>query len=84
MLDILTRIENQNQAILAALAPKPSRKFLPVEEVALRLDRSPWTIRQLCKASQIRAVKGADNTWRIPADEVARLEDMGAPKLPRR
>jgi hypothetical protein len=80
----LARIESQNLAILAALAPKPSRKFLPVEDAAERLGRSPWTIRQLCLADQIRAVKGEDKTWRIPADEVARLEVEGVPKLPKR
>ena len=84
LLEILTRIEKQNLAILAALTPKASRKYLSVEEAAERLDRSTWTVRQLCNSGQIRAVKGEDKTWRIPADEVARLEENGAPSLPKR
>jgi excisionase family DNA binding protein len=84
LLDTLARIERQNLAILAALTPKPAKRFLSVEEAAERLDRSPWTIRQLCLAGQIRAVKGEDKTWRIPSDEVERLEAEGVPKLPKR
>jgi hypothetical protein len=84
ILDYLERIEKQNLAILSALVPKADRKYLPVEEAAGRLDRSPWTIRQLCSRSQIRAVKGQDGCWRIPTEEVARLEEDGVPKLPKR
>ncbi|MGA2620757.1 MAG: helix-turn-helix domain-containing protein [Thermoguttaceae bacterium] len=84
VLDYLARIEKQNLAILSALTPKAHRKFLPADEVAERLDRSPWTIRQLCNRGQIRAVKGEDGCWRIPAEEVARLEENGVPKLPQR
>ncbi|MBN1908506.1 MAG: helix-turn-helix domain-containing protein [Pirellulales bacterium] len=84
LFDILTRIEKQNSEILVALAPKASRKHLSVEEAAERLGRSPWTIRQLCNSGQIRAVKGNDGCWKIPADEVARLEEEGVPTLPKR
>ena len=84
LFDCLARIEKQNLEILAAVAPKASRKYLSVEEAAERLDRSAWTIRQLCKSGQIKAVKGNDGCWRIPADEVARLEEEGVPTLPKR
>ena len=40
VLEILVRIEQQNLAILSAIAPKRSRKFPSVEEAAERLDRS--------------------------------------------
>jgi len=82
VLEILARIEKQQQEILSRLTPKASRKYLTVEEAAGRLDRSAWTVRQLCNLGLIRAVKAEDKTWRIPADEVARLEEEGAPKLP--
>ncbi len=84
ILETLARIERQNLEILSRLTPKPSRKYLDVEEAAERLDRSPWTVRQLCNSGQIVAVKGDDKTWRIPTDEVARLEENGAPALPKR
>ena len=82
LLEILTRIEKQNQKILSRLDSKASRKYLSVEEAAERLDRSPWTIRQLCVTGRIEAVKGDNGCWRIPADEVAKLEENGMPKLP--
>ena len=79
----LDRLENLNLEILSRLTPKATRKFLPADEVADRLNRSAWTVRQLCAAGLIRAVKD-NGTWRIPADEVARLETEGTPKLPRK
>jgi len=84
LFDILARIEKQNLEILAAVAPKTSRKYLSVEETAERLDRSVWTIRQLCLSGQVRAIKGNDGCWQIPADEVTRLEEEGVPTLPKR
>ena len=81
---ILARIEKQNLEILAAIAPKANRKYLSVEEAAERLNRSSWTIRQLCNAGQIKGIKGNDGCWRIPADEVDRLEVNGVPTLPKR
>lgn len=84
LLEILQRIERQNFEILSRFTPKPSKKFLSVEEAAERLDRSAWTVRQLCNAELILAFKGEDKHWRIPADEVVRLEEEGAPRLPTR
>ena len=86
--DVLTqlaRIEAQNLEILSLLtARKANKRFLPVEEAAERLERSAWSVRQLCNGGQIRAVKGEDGCWRIPAEEVDRLEIEGVPRLPRR
>ena len=45
VLEILARIEKQQQEILSRLTPKASRKYLTVEEAAGRLDRSAWTVR---------------------------------------
>jgi hypothetical protein len=84
LFEMLARIEKQNLEILAAVAPKASRKYLSVEDTAERLDRSAWTIRQLCASDQIKAVKGNDGCWRILADEVTQLEEEGVPKLLKR
>ncbi len=84
VLVILTRIEEQNLQILSRLSLKADRKYLSVEEAAERLGRSTWTIRQLCNGSKIQAVKGEDGCWRIPADEVSKLEEGGVPRLQRR
>lgn len=58
LFECLARIEKQNLEILAAVTPKAGRKYLSVEHAAERLDGSAWTIRQLCNAGQIKAVKG--------------------------
>jgi excisionase family DNA binding protein len=84
VITILARIEEQNLDIISRLSPKANRRYLSVEEVAERLNRSAWTIRQLCNCDQIRAVKGDDGCWRIPADDVTRLEECGVPRLQRR
>jgi excisionase family DNA binding protein len=84
IIETLARIEQQNLEILSRLTPKASKKYLSVEEAAEKLDRSSWTIRQLCNIGQMVAVKGDDKKWRIPADEVARLEENGAPPLAKR
>jgi hypothetical protein len=84
LLSYLVRLEAQNAEILAALKGKPNRKYLLAEETAERLDRSPWTIRQLCSRRQVRAIKGEDGCWRIPVDEVIRMEEQGVPKLAKR
>jgi hypothetical protein len=49
-----------------------------------RLSRTASTLRQLCNHGKIRATKGEDGHWRISADEMARLEQEGVPKLPQR
>lgn len=82
LLDALTRIQKQNQEILDFLSAKANRKYFPLEDAAERLDRSVWTLRQLCNMGQIRAVKDDSGHWRIPAEEMARLDEEGVPKLP--
>lgn len=91
ILDILSRIEDQNARIekqnleiLSRFTPKPNKNFLSVEDAADRLDRSAWTVSRLCNANLIIAFKGDNGRWRIPADEVARLEEEGTPRLPSR
>src|SRR5262245_5100370 len=53
-----------------------------VEEAAERLGRRPWTVRQWCNKGQVRGArkvhgKGRTGEWRIPHDEVVRLQNEG-------
>jgi hypothetical protein len=87
ILEELRQIKEQNLEILrligAAKVPK-DRRWYGLQYAAERLDRSTWTLRQLCSHGKIRAEKGDDGQWRIAADELARLEQDGVPKLPQR
>lgn len=52
------------------------------DEVAHRLGRSGWTVRQWCNQGQVNDVKkvrgkGRTGEWRIPHDEMARLQSEG-------
>jgi hypothetical protein len=80
----LRRIDEQNAQILAFLQnAKDNRRWFDVDTAAKRLGRSTYTIRHLCSADLIRSTKGDDGRWRIPAEEIVRLEAEGVPKLPR-
>lgn len=81
---VLTRIDKQNQEILALLGGRANRKYIPLDDAAERLKRSVWTMQQLCKTGQVRAIKDEAGFWRIPTEEMERLEEEGAPKLPKR
>lgn len=84
ILEALTRIEKQNLEILALVSPRAKGKFLSVEDAARQLRRSAWTIRRLCNTGQINAIKGNDGCWQVLSDEVARLQEEGVPRLPKR
>src|SRR5262249_42495681 len=52
------------------------------EEVAERLGRSEWTVRQWCNKRQVRGAKkvrgkGRTGEWRISHDELVRLQNEG-------
>lgn len=51
------------------------------EEAAERLGRSEWTVRQWCNKGQVRARKvrgrGRKGEWRIPHDELVRVQNEG-------
>jgi len=55
------------------------------QEVAERVGRSEWTVRQWANKGKVQAKKvhgrGRQGEWRIPHDELARLQNEG-PKAP--
>jgi len=48
-----------------------------VDEVAELTGYKPWTIRQACNRGRISGRKGDDGRWRVPREEVARLQQSG-------
>jgi hypothetical protein len=87
IMEEIRQIKEQNLEILrlvgTAKVPK-DRRWYGLQDAAERLDRAAWTLRQLCSHGRIRAEKGEDGQWRISAEELARLEQDGVPKLPQR
>jgi hypothetical protein len=58
------------------------RSYLSVAEVAERLGKAPFTVREHCRLGRINAVKvqekhGVSEAWRIPSEEVYRILDEG-------
>ena len=63
-------------------APKESRGHYTVEEVASRLGKSSFTVREWCRHGRINATKRAERRggaelWSISATEVTRIKDEG-------
>lgn len=66
-----------------ALACKVVKETYTTEEVAQRLNRSPWTVRQWCNQRLVQGKKvqgrGRQGEWRIPHEELVRLMNEGTP-----
>jgi ribosomal protein L16 Arg81 hydroxylase len=53
-----------------------------VEQAGERLNRKPWTVRQWCNKGQVKGAykvhgKGRTGEWRIPHEELVRLQNEG-------
>jgi len=84
ILEEVHQIKEQNLEILRLLRSAKDRRWYDLQEAGERLGRKAWTLGQLCRYGSIQAEQGANNQWRISADELARLEREGVPKLPQR
>ena len=63
-------------------SPRESREWYSVEEVAKRLGKSEYTVREWCRWGRINARKraerrGAAELWSIAAEELVRIKDEG-------
>jgi hypothetical protein len=75
VLERLDRIEEK-------LNLSSEKETYTVEEAASRLGRSPWTVRQWCNKQQVKGAvkvhgKGRTGEWRIPHEELVRLQNEG-------
>lgn len=53
------------------------RKFYSVEEAAELTGYKAWTIRHACAKGRVKGHKGDDGRWRLPHEEVTRLQEEG-------
>lgn len=77
----LDRIEALLQQVLSGQR-LPAKKWLSSTEAAKALDRSEWTIGQLCRLGLIRGRKH-NGRWQLSRETVERLQADGVPPVPR-
>lgn len=75
LLEKLDRIDQQ-------LALSVEKEAYTTEEVAERVGRTEWTVRQWCNKGQVRGAykvrgRGRTGEWRIPHEAVVRLQSEG-------
>jgi hypothetical protein len=79
------RIGSLEKRIEAVVVGRLDKEWYTTEEVAVLMDRAPWTVRQWCLQGRVRAKKrsGTDR-WVVSRDEVERLMNEGLLKPARR
>jgi hypothetical protein len=81
--DSITKLDAQLTEIRGLLKRQESllrpvqKTFYSIEEVAEVTSYKPWTVRQACNKGRIKAKKGEDGRWRVPHDELTRLQEEG-------
>jgi phosphate transport system protein len=73
----LARIE---KGLRASQATSPEKRLYTVSEVAELTKLSEWTIRNACNKGRIKAEKGPNEKWRIPREELVKIQNEGLPK----
>lgn len=86
----LDRLESRLAAIEAILArlvetaasQQSTKDYYTTEEVAERLGKRPYTVREWCRLGRVHAEKahsgrGADEEWRISQAELTRIQNEG-------
>jgi hypothetical protein len=71
----LGKLENRIEAVVIGRLDKD---WYTTEEVAVLMDRAPWTVRQWCLQGRVRAKKrtGTDR-WLVSRAELERLMNEG-------
>jgi hypothetical protein len=79
---LLTGLMESLERLEDRLAVSVVKECYTTEEVAQRVGRSEWTVRQWCNKGQVKGAKkvrgkGRTGEWRIPHDELVRLQNEG-------
>ena len=79
---LLKEILNRIEQIETRLALSVEKESYTVEQAGERLNRKPWTVRQWCNKGQVKDAykvhgKGRTGEWRIPHEEIIRLQNNG-------
>jgi transposase len=83
--EILERIDRLEKRQAVSV----EKESYTTEDVAVRLKRSEWTVRQWCNNGQVKGArkihgKGRTGEWRIPHEEFVRLQNEGPLSEPAR
>jgi transposase len=82
VLCIVTRQQQQLDRLERLVKGSVEKETYTVEEVAERLKRSEWTVRQWCNKGQVEGAKkvhgrGRKGEWRIPHEALLKLQSEG-------
>jgi len=78
--NLRTELLRRLDAIDRHIGLSRAKEFYTVAEVAELVHRTPYTVRQWCARGQIRANRiryGRTGEWRIPHEELTRIEKDG-------
>jgi excisionase family DNA binding protein len=77
---IESRLTELKKLVKAQQVTQAEKALYTVAEAAEQTGYSKFTLRQACNKGRIRAEKGPDGQWRIPRDEITKIENEGLPK----
>jgi hypothetical protein len=80
--------ENLRQMLMTLLNREQVKESYSTEEVAKKLGKRPWTVRQWCNLGQVPGAKhtagrGKSGEWRIPHEVLVKLQNEGPTPLKR-
>src|SRR5579871_1210338 len=82
MMHFLEQLPERLDRIEQSLANSVEKETYRTDEVAKRLGRSEWTVRDWCNKGRVLGAKkvhgrGRQGEWRIPHEELVRLQNEG-------
>ena len=81
LVELVTGMREQLDRVERRVGLGVVKEMYTTEEVAGRIGRSEWTVRQWCNKGQVRGRKvrgrGRQGEWRIPHDELVRVQNDG-------
>jgi hypothetical protein len=81
LVELVTGMREQLDRVERRVGLGVVKETYTTEEVAERISRSEWTVRQWCNKGQVRGRKvrgrGRQGEWRIPHDELVRVQNEG-------
>jgi hypothetical protein len=85
---VLDRLQKIEAALELLVRERKVKELYTVAEVAERLGKAEFTVRQWCRLGRVHAQKrecgrGPTQEWVIPHDELVRLENEGLLPLPK-
>ena len=84
--EIAVRLVSIENLLRELVSQRVVKAFYSTAEVAERVKRSEYQVREWCRTGRIHAVKrntgrGRSKEWMVPHDELVRTRTMGSEKL---